>query len=174
MFNRNTSKIGGFALTIFAAAILVVGIGAVGLVAAETVESGSIDVTNETESVYADVTAADDFDGATAPNVTVVIEGLPEDTEAGNGTELLNETRTLAEGSTESFDHELTDSDRDDFDSIEISIESSGDGSLIASTDWGSLERVAGGAGGGLGSVGGIPILLIVALGGGYVLFVRD
>lgn len=173
MFNRNTSKIFGVAIAL---SFLLAGIGAVGLVAAEPIDSGSIDATNETESVYADVVAVSDYNGSAAPNVTVVVEGLPAGTDAGNGTELLNETRTLAAGSTESFDYALTDTDRSDYDRIEISIDSSGDGSLIASTDWGSLERISGGGGGLLGGgFGGIslPVILGVLV-IGYVVMGRD
>ena len=178
MFNRNTTR---FAI-VLVVLISAVGIGAAGAAAQMDdpilVDDEKIDPTNETESIYVDVTGVDDFDGATEADVDVTIEGLAEGETSGNGTIVDSATLSVTEGATESYDYSLTDADRD-YDQIVVTAEvvTDGDESLIASVDWGTLERVGGGAGGGLGglgSVGGIPILLVVGIVGAYVVFVRD
>ena len=175
MFNSNTSRLAIVLVVLISAA----GIGAAGAAAQMDdpilVDNEVLDPTNETESVYVDVTGVDDFDGATAADVDVTIEGLAEGESAGNGTIVDSATLSVSEGSTESFDYSLTDADRD-YDQLVVTADvvTDGDESLIASVDWGTLERVGGGAGGGLGSVGGIPILVVVGIVGAYVVFMRD
>ena len=169
MTDRNTIAAGGLVLAVV---VLLAGLGAVGTVSADTaVDNGTVEMTNDTESAYADVTAVALYSGAPAPNVTVVVEGLPNGTDVGNGTELLNETRTLSSGSVESFEYALTDTDRDNYTQVHISVTSSGDGSLVDSVDWGVIKRVSGGAGGGLGGAGastGVVVAAIVVIGAIY------
>jgi hypothetical protein len=166
--NRNTIAASGLVLAVV---VLVAGLAAGGVAADTAVDNGTVDVTNDTESAYADVTADPVYSGAPAPNVTVVVEGLPNGTDVGNGTELLNETRTLSSGSVESYEYALTDDDRANYTRVHISVTSSGDGSLIESVDWGVIKRVSGGAGGGLGGTGastGVVVAVIVVAGAIY------
>ena len=168
MTDRNTIAASGL---LFAVVLLVAGLAAGGVAADTAVENGTLEVTNDTESAYADVSAVAIYNGAPAPNVTVVVEGLPNGTDVGNGTELLNETRTLSSGSVESFEYALTDTDRANYTQVHISVSSSGDGSLVESIDWGAIKRVAGGGGGGFGGTGastGVIVAAIVVVGALY------
>jgi ABC-type oligopeptide transport system substrate-binding subunit len=173
--NRNTSKF-AIALVVLISAV---GIGAVGAAAQmdspTLVDNETVTPTNETESVYVDATGVDDFNGSAPVNVTVTIEGLAEGESVGNGTTVDTDTISVSEGNVSSYDYALTDADRD-YDELVVTaeVETDGDESLIASVDWGTLEQVAGGGTGGLGSIGGVPIIAIAALGGAYLIFVRD
>jgi hypothetical protein len=145
--------------------------GAIGTVAADTeVNNATVEVTNDTSGVYADVTAVTLYSGATPPNVSVSIEGLPNGTDVGNRTEIMNETRTLQSGSVESYEYSLSDSERANYTEVHISVSSTGDGSLIDSTDIGSISRISAGGGGGslgaggLGTTGLVGVLAVVAL----------
>ncbi|RLM51480.1 hypothetical protein DVK06_03540 [Halorubrum sp. Atlit-28R] len=159
--NRNTIAAGGLLLAVV---VLLGGFAAGGVAADTAVDNGTVEVTNDTDSAYADVTAAPIYSGDPAPNVTVVVEGLPNGTDIGNGTELLNETRTLSSGSVESYEYALTDDDRGNYTRVHISVTGSGDGSLIESVDWGVIKRVSGGAGGGLGGTGASTGLIVAAI----------
>ncbi|RLM62445.1 hypothetical protein, partial [Halorubrum sp. Atlit-26R] len=68
-------------------------------------------------------------------------------------------------GATESFDYTLTDSDRD-FDELRLTatVATADDADLITSTDWGTLQRTSGGAGGGLpgGDAGAVGLVVVV------------
>ena len=159
--NRNTIAAGGLLLAVV---VLLAGLAAGGVAADTAVDNGTVEVTNDTESAYADVTAVDIYNGASPPNVTVIVEGLPNGTDVGNGTELLNETRTLSSGSVESFEYALNDTERGNYSRVHISVTSSGDGSLIESVDWGVIKRVSGGAGGGLGGTGASTGVVVAAI----------
>ncbi|MDB2239664.1 hypothetical protein [Halorubrum ezzemoulense] len=150
--NRNTTVL----VALAALAVLAVTLGAAGTVAADTeADNSTIEVTNATTGAYADVTAVPLYSGSPAPNVTVTVEGLPNGTDVGNGTVLMSETRTLQSGSIESYEYQITDSDRANYTRAHISVSSTGDGSLIDSVDIGSIKRVSAGGGGGLGGLGG-------------------
>jgi hypothetical protein len=177
--NRNTSTIGGLALALV---VLVAGLG-LGLsgVAAQSDSTTLVDEpvtpTNETESIYLDATGVDDMNGSGPVNVTVAVEGLTENETAGNGTMLGETTISVDAGATESFDYTLTDSDRD-FDELRFTatVETADDADLIASTDWGTLQRTSGGAGGGLGDgdTGTLAVGVALLLGAGYFVTRED
>jgi len=180
-FNRNTSKFAGFA---FALVVLMAGIGIALAAGGAAAQGGSgelvndtIDVTNETESIYVDAVGNDSMNGSGPVNVTVTLEGLTADETAGNGTVLNETTLSVAAGATESVDVTLSDSDRETYDTVHVLV-STEDESLIDSVDWGTLTKTVGGAGGSIGSLGsiaGIPIIGIVAVIGGYFIFMmRD
>lgn len=172
--NRNTSKLGGFALALV---VLVAGLG-LGLsgVAAQSDSTTLVDEpvtpTNETESIYVDATGVDDMNGSSPVNVTVTVEGLTENETAGNGTALDQVTISVANGTTESYDYTLVDGDRD-FDQLQVTatVATADDAALIASTDWGTLQRTSGGGGGGLpgGTSSTGLIVLVVLLGAAFV-----
>jgi hypothetical protein len=179
--NRNTSKIGGILLAAF---VLLAGIGlGVGGVAAQSGDDpmvlvdDSTTISNSTESVYVDVTGADDMNGSGPIDVTVTVEGLLENQTAGNGTQLDTSTLSVAAGSVESYSYTVTDTNVADYDSVHVTAEvtTSGDEDHIASTDWGTLERSSGGGGGLLGGGSGssIGILAVLAI-GAIVVFGRD
>jgi len=171
-FNRNTSKFAGFA---FALVVLMAGIGIALAAGGAAAQDGSgelvndtIDVTNETESIYVDAVGNDSMNGSGPVTVTVTLEGLTADETAGNGTVLNETTLSVAAGATESVDVTLSDSDRETYDTVHVLVSTSTeDESLIDSVDWGSLVATAGGAGGGLGGVGGstgMVALVVLAL----------
>jgi len=172
--NRNTSKIGRVTLALV---VLVAGLG-VGLsgVAAQSDSTTLVDEpvtpTNETESIYLDATGVDDMNGSGPVDVTVAVEGLTENETAGNGTVLGETTISVAAGATESYDYTLVDSDRD-YNELRLTatVATTDDADLIASTDWGTLQRTNGGGGGGLpgGSSTGLFVVVALALGALYV-----
>lgn len=167
--NRNTSKFAGYALALV---VLVAGLGfGVAGVAAQSDSTTLVDEpvtpTNETESIYVDVTGVDDMNASGPVNVTVTVEGLTENQTAGNGTVLDETTLSVAAGTTESYDYALVDGDRD-YDELRVTAEvlTAGEEDWIASTDWGTLQAVSGGAGLGLGgasSTGAIVVVLLLA-----------
>lgn len=175
--NRNTSKIAGYALALV---VFVAGLG-LGLsgVAAQSDSTILVDEpvtpTNETESIYVDATGVDDMNASGPVDVTVTVEGLTENETAGNGTVLDETTLSVANGTTESYDYTLADADRD-YDELRITAEvvTAGEEDWIASTDWGTLRQVSGGAGLGLESVGGVPIVAVVLVLGATYFFTRE
>jgi len=127
----------------------------------------TIDVTNETESIYVDAVGNDSMNGSGPVNVTVTLEGLTADETAGNGTVLNETTLSVAAGATESVDVTLSDSDRETFDTVHVLVSTEDESLIDSSVDWGSLVATAGGAGGGLGGVGGstgMVALVVIAL----------
>ncbi|RAW46895.1 hypothetical protein DQW50_00435 [Halorubrum sp. 48-1-W] len=179
--NRNTSKIGGILLAAF---VLISGIGlGVGGVAAQEADDpmvfvdDSTTISNSTESVYVDVTGADDMSGNGPIDVDVTVEGLEEGQDAGNGTELDTATLSVAAGATESYSYDVTDTDVSDYDSVHVTAEvtTDGDEEHIASTDWGLLERTSGGGGGLLDdSSGNLPIVGVLVVAGAVLLLTRE
>lgn len=169
MFDRNTSAL-KVLIAVVALGVLGGGLFA-GIAAADDgmLLDDSVEVSDDVESVYVDVIGSDDFDGADPVDVEITLTGMNDSDDDLNGTELDTETVTVEEGETAAYDYELVDSDSDDFDTIAVTAEVvEGDEDMITEIDFGTLERV-GGAGGGLdslGSVGGIPIVLIVVVGG--------
>ena len=176
--NRNTSKIGGFALALV---VLVAGVGlGLGGVAAQSDSTTFVDEpvtpTNQTESIYVDATGVDDMNGSGPVDVTVTVEGLTENQTAGNGTVVDETTLSVAAGATESYDYTLVDADRD-YDELHVTatVATADDADLIASVDWGTLQRTSGGGGGGLGEVGGSSIgVLLLVLGAAWFVTKED
>lgn len=161
--NRNTSARLAVALVVLVAGL---GLGIAGVAAQDdstTLVDEPIDPTNETQSIYLDATGVEDMNGSGPVDVTVTVEGLAENETAGNGTQIDTATLSVANGSTESYDYALVDSDRY-YDELRLTAETAtvDDADLIASTDWGTLERVSGGAG--LGLAGGSSTGLLVAI----------
>ena len=166
--NRNTSAALLVALVTVAAIGLAFGAGGAAAQTNSTeVLNESVDVTNDTESAYVDVTAVSIYNGATPPDVTVVIEGLPNASDPANSTVLLSETRTLSSGTTESYEYALTDANRSEYEQLDYTVTTTGNSSLIESTDYGTIGRISGGGGGsigaGVGSTGVIAAILVVA-----------
>ena len=179
--NRNTNKIGSIALVMMMMVSAVgLGLGAASVAATDSDptilvhEPTTID--NSTDSVYADVTGVADMNGSGPVAVNMTVEGLTEGTDPGNGTILSEQQLSVTAGNVSSFDYALSDTETTDYDSVYMTVDvvTDGEESLIASTDWGVLQEVSGGGTGGLSSVGGVPILAIVALAGGYLVFMRD
>jgi hypothetical protein len=176
--NRNTSKIGTLALVLvmFVSAVGVAFSGGAAAQDGSTIlVDNSFSPTNSTQSAYVDVTGVADMNGSGPVSVDVTYEGLAEGETAGNGTVIAQETLSVSAGNVSSSSFSLSDSDRT-YDSIRVEVSTGGDSSLIASTDWGTLERTSGGGGGVLsGSVGGVSVgAIAVVLVGGYFLMGRD
>lgn len=183
--NRNTSKFGSFAL------VLVLVVSAVGLAfsgAASATDSDasilvheSAAVDNSTDSVYVDVTGNDTFSVTGPIAVDVTFTGHNESQTVSNGTVLSTQSLSVSAGNVSSASYQLSDTETTDYDKVHVKIDvvTSGEETEIASTDWGVLQEVSGGGGGllggsGLGSIGGVPIVLVVLVIGGYFVLVGD
>lgn len=157
------------------------GVGLAGVASAQTgtteLANGTVDATNSTESVYVDVVGNSSMNGAGPVSATVTITGLEDGQAIANGTQLATTTLSVSEGSTASYSYNVTESDATSYADIAVVVSTSGDETLIDSTDWGSLVENSGGAGGfldgGLGEVAGIPVVVILA-GLGAFLYLRD
>jgi len=116
-----------------------------------TLVDSTIEPTNETQSVYVDVTGIDDMNGSGPVSVDVSITGLNASDDTLNGTTVDSQTLCYTQGNVSTYDYTLNQSDIDDYDELQIdsSVVTDGDESLIDSVDWGSLVENAGGAGGG-------------------------
>ena len=177
MFNRNTSKFGVLALV----SVMLLSLG-IGGVAAQTTDTAtptdtdlvgsSVSVTNQTQSVYLDVTGDDDMAGNGPVSVSVTMTGLTEGQDLSNGTELSTSSLSVAAGATESSTYALTDSDISSYDSVHISATVSDANSNIVSADYGTVQKVSGGGGllDGAGGIGTIPMLGVLAVVGYLVL----
>lgn len=139
--------------------------------------SEMFDSSEDLATVYADVTPVDDMntssDTDTTTDVRFVVQGVNESA-ASNSTELVNETRTISEGSLESFTYEPTDANNTEYNSYYLHVESVTDSESdrINSTDAGTTIYTSGGGGplgGGSSSTMVIAGVVIV----GY-LYVRD
>ena len=171
MFNRNTSKLMAFG---FALVVLVSGFSialAAGGVAAQEDTTVLVDSEfipeNTTDSAYVDITGVSDMAGSGPVAVDVTYTGLMDGEDVANGTVLNTETLSVSEGNMSSSTYDVTDSDTE-FDAIhvEVNVQTDGEEDLIESVDWGTLEEMAGGGGGGLlsGSVGGVPIVGVLGV----------
>jgi len=164
--HRNTSA------ALVVALVAIVGLGLVAGGVAGQDGSGdlvddTIDVTNDTESVYADVTGIDDMNGSGPVSVNVTFEGLNGTETAGNGTVLEETTLSVAENTTESANVTLTDSDRETYDSIRVAASTGGNASLVDSVNWGTVGSAGGagiGLGGGTESIGIVVVVVVVVL----------
>ena len=155
--NRNTSKIAGYALALV---VLLAGLSLGGVAA----QSGSTEL----------VTGVDDMNTSGPVNVTVTVEGLDGNQTAGNGTVVDETTLSVAAGALESYDYQLVDADRD-YDELHVTA-TTADADLIASTDWGTLQRTSGGAAGGLsgGDTSTVAVGVVLVLGAAYVVTRED
>ena len=170
--NRNTSKIAMLVVSMLA--LSTIAVGGVAAISDTKPVDATIEPTNDTESVYVDVVGVDDFGNVTGfatsdtVDVSVTLTGMNSSDSTYNNTVVDSQTLTISEGSTSSYDYALAQSDIDDYDNLQLEVEvvNSGDEAVIDSVDWGALQAV-GGAGGSLsldslGSIGGIPIAVIV------------
>jgi len=112
-----------------------------------TLVDSTIEPTNETQSVYVDVTGIDDMNGSGPVSVDVSITGLNASDDTLNGTTVDSQTLSVTQGNVSTYDYTLNQSDIDDYDELQIdsSVVTDGDESLIDSVDWGSLVENAGG-----------------------------
>ncbi|MDZ5810063.1 hypothetical protein U4E84_01670 [Halorubrum sp. AD140] len=174
MFDRNTTA------GLVVALVAIVGVGLAVAAGGAVAQDGSgellnetADVTNDTESVYLDVVGNDSMDSDGPVNVTVTLTGLEEDQDLTNGTELDESDLSIDEGATESYDYELNDSEREDYDELAIVVDTKDDEELVNSTDWGTLQQVSGGGGGGgldvPGGSTGVIVLVVVVLGAAFL-----
>ncbi|RLM63473.1 hypothetical protein DVK05_14420 [Halorubrum sp. Atlit-8R] len=167
--------------TIAALAVAIVAIAGLGLAAGGvTGQDGSgelvndsIEVTNDTDSVYVDVVGIDDMNGSGPVTVNVTFEGLNGTETPGNGTVLEETTLSVAENTTESANATLSDSDRETYDSIHITASTGGDSSLIDTVNWGTVGT-GGGAGVGLGGETGTVGIVVVLLLAVYIVGFRE
>ncbi|MYL69180.1 hypothetical protein, partial [Halorubrum distributum] len=144
MTNRNTSAL-------LVAIVAIAGIGlafGAGGAAAQTNSTDFIDdpveVTNDTESVYVDVTGVSDMNGSAPIGVNVTMTGLAAGQDVANGTVLNETTLSVGENATESLDVALSDTDREDYDSVHVTV-STADVSLIDTYDYGTVGSISGG-----------------------------
>ena len=162
--NRNTSAALVVALVALVGLGLVAG-GVAGQDGSGDLVDDTIDVTNDTESVYVDVVGVDDMNGSGPVSVNVTFEGLNGTETAGNGTVLEETTLSVAENTTESANVTLTDSDRETYDSIRVAASTGGDASLVDSVNWGTVGSAGGagiGLGGETGAIGTVAVVLVV------------
>jgi hypothetical protein len=167
MTDRNTSCIRplalGLASLLFAVALAVAVTtgGVAGQSSTVDLVNSTAEVTNETQSVYADATAGD-LNGTNA-SVYVNFYGIDS-----NGTEtVLNQnTLTLSTNQTESVDYAFSNSERANYTDVRVQVRGPSESNLTV--DWGVIGKISGGGGGvlgtgALGSTGVIAILAVVA-----------
>jgi len=111
-----------------------------------TLVDSTIEPTNETQSVYVDVTGIDDMNGSGPVSVDVSITGLNASDDTLNGTTVDSQTLSVTQGNVSTYDYTLNQSDIDDYDELQIdsSVVTDGDESLIDSVDWGLARRECG------------------------------
>lgn len=181
MSNRNTSR---YQIVAFAFAFLVIasgGMAVVGMASAtvttdtanftatgnDTLSNQEFAIDENTRSLYVDLDNS--TYNATEP-VNTTVYGIDAD---GNETQVEKVQISAASDSLESY--EYTNLNTSKYDSYRVLVE--GDGSAVesAALDVGTVSKISGGGGllGGT-SIGGVPVLVLAGLVGGYVLFVRD
>lgn len=142
-----------------------------------TILDESVSPSENTQTVWYEVVAADDLGGDTL-DATVTFEGLESGQEAGNGTELATETISVSTGGEATTgSYSLADSDAETYETIRIEVDgdASSDVDLVNTTDYGTTERLSGGGGGILPSTGssaGAVVAVLALLGIG--LYARD
>jgi hypothetical protein len=179
MANRNTSKFvslafvalvvisGGMALSGVAGATVSTDPANFSAVGNDTLSNQEFTVANDTRSLYVDLDNSEY--NATEP-VNATVYGVDSE---GNETQVEQVQISAASGSVESY--EYTSLDPAAYPSYRVEV--TGNGSAIESPalDVGMVGRISGG-GGLLGgsSIGGVPVLVVIVAGAGYLLFVRD
>jgi hypothetical protein len=154
-----------------------------GAAAAEsiTIIDDQTELTDNTDTVWVDAQAVDSLNGSTF-NATVKVTGLTDGESVDNGTVLMNQTISIAtDGGTTSLEYALTDGDLDAYDQVHVSVEGDtlNDPDLLASSGFGTTERLSGG-GGGTGSSGlfgmstSTVMIGVLALGGGFLLMKEE
>lgn len=136
---------------------------------AESIDDKTVTVNNDTATIYADLTYADN---ATDYSGDVHVEVFNE-----SGDLVDNSTATLENGSTESFDFDVGELDNGDYDVVVSS--ASEDTEAVESVEIGTTEEVSG-VGGGSGSSltdmipGGMTGLLVLGFGGVLYMYLKD
>jgi hypothetical protein len=138
----------------------------------------STELTENTDTVWVDTQAVDSLNGSTF-NATVKITGLQDGEAVDNGTVLMNQSISIAtNGGTNTVEYDLSSSDLDTYDSVHVSVDGAtlDDPDLLASSGFGTTERLAGGGGtsGGSGLSSSTIIVGALAIGGGFLLMKED
>jgi len=109
-----------------------------------TLVDSTIEPTNETQSVYVDVTGIDDMNGSGPVSVDVSITGLNASDDTLNGTTVDSQTLSVTQGNVSTYDYTLNQSDIDDYDELQIdsSVVTDGDESLIDLSTGARLSRM--------------------------------
>lgn len=149
----------GFVSVLLAALLALLALGAGGAAAADvTLTNETVTVDGDTQSVYAEVNNSASAD---AP-VSVKFTGLDAD-----GNETWNETRAVTVSSDSTQMVERTDLNASAVDSVQVKVtlDNSSVSAENVSASTGSIQKVAGGSGGGFvdGSTGGVPNVAIGA-----------
>lgn len=139
---------------------------------AESIDDKTITVTNDTATIYADLTYADN---ATDYTGDVHVEVFNE-----SGELVDNSTATLADGETESFDWDVDSLDLENGEYDVVISSPTDDTESVESVEIGVTERVSG-VGGGSGSglwvdmiPGGMTGLLVLGFGGVLYMYLKD
>lgn len=178
LINRNTSKfatlsivlvllVGGLAFVGGGAATVATDSANFSAVGNDTLSNQELAVDNDTRSLYVDLDNS--AYNATEP-VNTTVYGVDS---SGNETEITEVQIEAASDSVESY--EYTSLEPTTYDSYRVEV--LGNGSAIESQalDVGTVGKLSGGGGGLLGgSVGGVPIVAVLVVGGAYFIFVRD
>jgi hypothetical protein len=147
-------------------AILAVGIGAVAPAAAqEEVGNSTVEVTNSTDSIYAQV-AWNDTAGTDNQTADITIENETGDVVATRTMDAVDNSTEIEE-----FDVGTQGFENGDY-TVKIDV-ANGSSGYVESTEVGKFEQVAAGGGGIDGSTAGMGVLLVV-LGGGFAYYMRD
>jgi hypothetical protein len=133
----------------------------------DTLSNQEFVVDNDTRSLYVDLDNS--AYNATEP-VNTTVYGIDAD---GNETQVQKVQISAASDSVESYEYANLNTSK--YDSYRLLVEGNGSAVESAALDVGTVSKISGG-GGLLGgsSIGGVPVLVLVGLVGGYVLFVRD
>lgn len=174
MTNRNTSKfalIGLVAVSLVAVALMA-GSGAAVVttdetnftaVGNDTLSNQEFAVDNDTRSLYVDLDNST-YNATSPVNVTVI--GVADD---GTETQVSKVQISAAADSVESY--EYTGVDSSTYSTYRLEVVGTGTDIESQALDVGTVQKTSGGGGllGG-GSIGGIPIIALVLIGGGYFL----
>lgn len=166
--------------------LLVAAIAAVGMIGMPVVADDGdeliaedIETDDSLESVWADVTTADDgLEDTDTVEVTFEVIGLEDaDDDLENGTELESDVVDIDANSTHSFEYDVTDDDLDDYETVHVSVEVTDDefgADEIDDYEWGTTESiVGGGTGDGVTATTSTAAIAAVVIGAAY-LYTRD
>lgn len=152
--------------TIFAALLTaLLAIGMVGMPVAasdDVLIDETIEIDDDVEEIWTDVTAVDDLEDTDEVEVTVTLEDGDEEIDTA--------TLNVAGNETDSYSYELTDSDQD-LDDLDLTVEVTDDeftADDIESAEWGTVESmVGGGSSGGVAGFGTTGLVALLVLVGG-------
>jgi len=128
--------------------------------------SEQFETTDDIATIYADVSTTASIDNTNnETTVRWIVQGINE-SKAQNASTLANETRTIPEDSLEKWEYEVSDSNREDYNSFYLHVEAETDHNHIQTVDNGTLYSKSGGGGGflpGGGGSNGMIALVVVA-----------